>query len=201
MRYLIFFLLAACSLFFTGCGRAPEVLIDSFEGNLTSETVDFGSSSDSSVSVEASKDLKKCGQQAIKINYDLSPSGYMWVARGFNLDVEGAAKWLIDPSDIKWHKYNAISVQVYGADSGAVIALDIKDAESQMWRCLFDDNFKGWKKIVCPFSDFFARRDWQPQQAKINEKIDFPVTSFQFEPRLPGQGSYCFDCVKLENIR
>jgi hypothetical protein len=65
----------------------------------------------------------------------------MWVARGYNLDVKGAACWLVEPKDIAWEKYNALSINVYGTGSGGVITLDIKDAGEEMWRFLIDDDF------------------------------------------------------------
>lgn len=198
-RYIIiavtlFFLFAGCS------GPEPELLIDSFEGDLNIETVDFGSSSDSSLKVEAEKELKAHGEQAIKLIYSLTPSGYMWAARGYNLDTKGAARWLVRPKKINWRRYNAISLFMYGSNSGGMVVFDVKDAGGEMWRFLLEDNFKGWKEIVCPFTQFFVRTDWQPQSAEKNDILDFPIMSFQFEPRLPGKGIYYFDCVKLVKI-
>ena len=195
----------AAVLFFLlgGCGKVEQkLLIDSFEGNINNQTVDFGASEGSSLTVEAEKTLKVCQEQAIKLSYELKPSGYMWAARGFNLDVKGAAQWIVKPEKIDWNKYNAISVFMYGSNSGGVVAFDIKDAGREMWRFLLEDNFTGWKEMVLPFSKFFLRRDWQPQNADRNETLDFPIMSFQFEPRLSGiKGTYYFDCVKLVNIK
>jgi len=194
----LFLLLVSVIFVFLGCSQAPkEVMIDSFEGELNSKTVDFGSSKNSSIKIEASTDKKICGLQSMKLTYVLKPSGYMWAARGFNLDVKGAAQWMVNPKDVKWGKYKAISVDVYGTNSGAVIAFDIKDSGRELWRFLIDDDFTGWKEIICPFKQFFPRKDWQPQDSDNNEKLDFPIMSFQFEPRLPGKGTYYFDCVKL----
>ena len=125
----------------------------------------------------------------------------MWIARGFNLDVKGAAQWLVKPEEINWKEYNALAISMYGDNSGGVIAFDIKDAGGEMWRYLLDDDFKGWKNISCSFSEFFPRKDWQPQDAQVNELLDLPIMSFQFEPRLPGKGTYYFDCVKLIRVK
>jgi hypothetical protein len=111
--------------------------------------------------------------------------------------VKGAGKWIVEPKDIKWRAYNAISLQMYGSNSGGVVAFDIKDKGGEIWRYIIDDDFTGWKEITCRFKDFFLRRDWQPDSAEKNEMLDFPVMSFQFEPRLPGKGIYYFDCVRL----
>ena len=187
---------------FMGCSSAPvEVTIDSFEGPLTKETVDYGASEGTSLKVEADTTIKMCGSQSLKIEYELKPSGYMWIARGYNLDVKGAAKWEVLPQDVKWRAYNAISLEMYGSNSGGVVAFDIKDKGGEIWRYIIDDDFTGWKEIICPFKDFFVRKDWQPDSATKNETLDFPVMSFQFEPRLPGKGVYYFDCVKLVRIK
>ncbi len=185
-----------------GCGRTkPELLIDSFEGDLNDQTVDFGASEGSSVDIQAERTSKVCGEQSLKLTYDLKPSGYMWVARGYNLDVKGAAQWLVKPQRISWKRYQGISISMHGSERGGMLALDVKDAGGELWRFLLDGNFTGWKEIVCPFSEFFARQDWQPQNAQKNGVLDFPIVSFQFEPRLPGKATYYFDCVKLIKIK
>jgi hypothetical protein len=195
-RYFVF-ALVTCFLF-TGCGKVEqELLLDSFEGVLNSKTVDFGASDGSSLHIEAENALKKCAEQSLKLSYNLKPSGYMWVARGFNLDVKGAAQWLVEPEKIKWKKYNAISFSMYGSESGGMLAFDVKDAGGEIWRFLVDGNFAGWKEITCPFSKFFVRHDWQPETAEKNGTLDFPIMSFQFEPRHPGKATYYFDCVRL----
>lgn len=182
----------------TSCSQPrDEIMLDSFEGELNSQTVDFGSSPNSYLKVEPAKNLKICGEQSIKIIYELKPSGYMWVARGYKLDVKGAGKWLVKPQDIDWKDFDAFSVYMYGRNTQGIVALDIKDAGGEMWRFIINDDFQGWKEIICPFSQFFARTDWQPDNAKKNEILDFPINSFQFEPRSPGKGVYYFDCLKL----
>ncbi|MDD3296434.1 MAG: carbohydrate binding domain-containing protein [Candidatus Omnitrophica bacterium] len=202
MKQFSYLLLGGVTLLALACSQPPEdVLVDSFEGMINSETVDFGSSENSSLSVSAGKEQKICGQQSLKIEYELKPSGYMWIARGYGLDVGGAGKWEVQPQDIAWKKYNAISVQVYGSNSSGVIAFDLKDKGGELWRFIIDDDFSGWKEVVCPLKEFFPRGDWQPDTAERNEKLDFPVLSFQFEPRLPGKGTYYFDCVKLTYIK
>ena len=191
-------LLGVLGFILSACARGPdEVLIDSFEGEISPKTVDHGSSDNSSVTVSADKSRAVCGQQSLKVEYNLHPSGYMWIARGYGLDVEGAADWIVEPQAINWPSYKAITLQVYGSNSAAVIALDIKDKGGELWRFLIDDDFSGWKEVTCPLKEFFPRGDWQPETADRNEKLDFPIISYQFEPRLPGSGSFFFDCIKV----
>lgn len=198
MRYFSSLVLGLLVFLALACSPGPaQVLIDSFESEISSETVDYGASENSSISVDAAKDIKVCGEQSLKITYDLRPSGYMWIARGYGLDVKGAAVWEVEPKNISWKRYKAISLSMHGRNSGGVIALDIKDSGGEMWRFLLDDDFEGWKEIICPLAEFFPRGDWQPETAERNEILDFPIMAFQFEPRLPGAGVYYFDCLKV----
>ena len=202
MRTFYFVGMAVLLLFSVSCARTPqEGLIDSFEGEIGSKTVDFGSSPGSSLKVEADKNLKICEEQSMKLDYNLKPAGYMWVARGYGLDVKGADKWLISPEEINWKEDNAFSLYMYGRNSGGVVAFDLKDSGGEAWRFFLDDDFRGWKEIICPLDEFFPRADWQPEGATRNEVLDFPIMSFQFEPFMLGEGVYRFDCVKLVKIK
>ena len=190
---LIFCAFISCS------AQEKSLLIDVFEISISGGpdgTIDFGSGGGSALEVTGATDIKYTGQQSIKIVYDAVPDGYMWIARGFDLDAKNAA-WLIRPEDIDWSKLNAISFYVYGSDSKANIAFDIKDNGYEIWRFMVEDNFVGWKKIVCPFNEFFVRTDWQPNNADKNATLDFPLKSFQFEPRPEAKGTLYFDSVEL----
>ena len=183
--------------------RAQEskaLLIDDFEGAITGGpegTIDFGSGNGSSVNVTASTDIKNTGSQSIKAEYDAVSGGYIFIARGYGLDVKGAACWLVKNEDIDWAKYKAISFYMYGQDSKGTVAVDLKDAGGEMWRLIINDDFTGWKQIVCSFDQFAARTDWQPQTADGNGVLDFPVKSFQFEPLPAAKGVLYFDTVEL----
>lgn len=199
MKVLAITLILSTAVFCLAQGD-EGLLLDDFETRISGGaqgTVDFGSGGDSSVDVAAA-DIKHAGKQSIKITYDASPGGYMWVARGFDLDAENAG-WLVKPQDIQWDKYNAISFYMYGSSNNAKIAFDIKDNGNEMWRFMLEDNFTGWRRIVCPFSEFFVRGDWQPNNADKNAALDFPIKSFQFEPRPQAQGIVYFDDVELIN--
>lgn len=176
------------------------LLLDDFEGAITGGpegTVDFGSGNGSSVEVCASTvDIKPFGKQSLKVNFNAVSGGYIYVAKGFGLDAKNAA-WLVKLESIDWKKYNAISFYMFGSDSKAKLAFDVKDNGNEIWRFIVDDNFKGWKQIVCPFTEFFARGDWQPDNADKNSVLDFPLKSYQFEPLPQAQGTFYFDDVEL----
>ena len=193
---LAFFLFLSTFCF----AQEKSLLIDDFEGVIVGGpdgTVDFGAGGGSTVEVAAATDIKYSGKQSLKVVYNAVPGGYMWVARGFNLDTKNAG-WKVLPEDIKWEEYNAFSFYMYGNDSQTKIAFDIKDNGNEMWRFMVEDNFKGWRKINCSFNEFFARSDWQPDNADKNASLDFPIKSYQFEPRPEAKGILYFDDVELD---
>ncbi|MCX5714066.1 MAG: chondroitinase family protein, partial [Candidatus Omnitrophica bacterium] len=176
-----------------------NLLLDDFEISVSGGpegTVDFGAGNGSTVSVSAATDIKNTGNQALKVVYDAPAGGYIYVARGLNLDAKNA-NWMLKPSDIKWEDYSAISFYLYGTDSKAKIAFDIKDNGGEIWRFITEDNFKGWKRVVCSFDKFVVRDDWQPPDADKNGQIDFPIKVFQFEPLPESKGTLYFDTVEL----
>jgi hypothetical protein len=191
--FFVFCLLAAC------LAQEKGLLIDDFEGKIIGGpegTVDFGAGGGSSVDVAASTDIKYSGSQSLKVTHDAVSGGYMWVARGFGLGSKNAG-WLVKPQDIEWQKFKGISFYMYGSDSKVKVAFDIKDNGNEIWRFMVEDNFQGWKQIICPFNEFFARGDWQPNDADKNAVLDFPIKSFQFEPRPVAKGVVYFDDVQL----
>jgi hypothetical protein len=190
------FVLAAATLCFA---QGKTLMLDDFEVEISGGkegTVDFGAGNGSSVEVTAEKNIKFSGLQAIKVTYDAVPDGYMYIARGTNLDAKNAS-WQVKPQDIKWEDFYAISFYMYGTDSKAKVAVDIKDNGNELWRFIVEDNFKGWKQVICAFDAFFARRDWQPANADRNANLDFPLKSYQFEPLPEGKGTLYFDAVEL----
>lgn len=182
-----------------GCAQNANLVLDDFEGSITGGaegTVDFGAGNGSSVVVTAATDIKNSGTQSLKVEYNAIAGGYMYIARGSGLDAKNAL-WLALPDSIDWKKYNAISFYLYGADSKTRVAFDIKDNGGEIWRFITEDNFRGWKKTTCAFSDFFARGDWQPDNAEKNATLDFPLKSYQFEPLPESKGTLYFDTVEL----
>jgi len=179
--------------------EGDNLLLDDFEIVVSGGpegTVDFGSGNGSSVQVTEATDIKNGGNQALKVVYDAVDGGYIYVARGSGLDAKNA-NWELKESDIKWEDFSAISFYVYGTDSKAKIAFDIKDNSGELWRFIAEDDFAGWKKVVITFDKFTVRDDWQPQDADKNGVLDFPIKIFQFEP-LPGtKGTLYFDTVEL----
>lgn len=189
------------ALSFMGLGFAADelLLIDGYEVTISGGpegTVDFGAGNGSVVDVSGVTDIVHGGKQSLKVTYDAVSGGYIWVARGYDLDAKNAG-WLVKGGDISWNKYNTIAFYMYGSDSKTKIAFDIKDNGGEILRYIFEDNFKGWQQVVCLFKDFVARDDWQPQNAEKNGQLDFPVKSYQFEPLPPAKGTLYFDDAEL----
>lgn len=159
-------------------------------------TIDFGAGAGSTVDVAVAEDVKAPGKQSIKVTYNALPGGYIWVARGIGLDAKNA-EWSLKPEDIKWQDYQAISFYMLGEDSKTMVAFDIKDKGNELWRFIVIDDFKGWKKIICPFKEFSLRSDWQPEAADKNGTLDFPLKSYQFEPLAQAKGTLYFDDIEL----
>ncbi|MCD4780365.1 MAG: hypothetical protein K8S27_07455 [Candidatus Omnitrophica bacterium] len=183
----------------SGCSISPEdgLVLDSFEGPIDASTLEYGAASGSTIKVQADRDIKECGQQALRLEYELMPKEYMYCARGYGLDVLGAIWEGPAPDKIDWQKYQGITFDMYGNTNG-MLAFDVKDAGGELWRFLIEDRFVGWTVINCPFSEFKVRDDWQPTTADGNKVLDFPIQSFQWEPKTPGKGIFYFDCLKLK---
>jgi len=200
MKKAVFLVAALVLLMLGACLAAGDnLLVDDFEGIISGGpdgTVDFGAGNGSVVQVSADTGIKNSGNQSLKVVYEALEGGYIYVARGYGLDAKNA-NWPIKPTDIKWGEYSGISFYLYGTNSKAKIAFDIKDNGGEIWRFVTEDDFSGWKKIICSFDKFIARDDWQPMDADKNAQIDFPIRVFQFEPLPAGKGTLYFDTVEL----
>lgn len=199
---VVFFIVVAIFAILILRQASPILIIDSFEGKIVGgidATVDYGSGAGATVDVSSAREPVYHGRQSLKIVYDNTEGGYMWIARGYNLTMKNAGQWRVLPSKIKWDKYDALLFYLYGEGSGNEIAVDIIDSGKEYWRHLIKDDVAGWKEVVIPFSDFKARTDWQPDNAERNSVMDFPINVFQFEPKT-GKGTIFVDkvCLKKE---
>ncbi|MCM8796289.1 MAG: hypothetical protein NC923_00155 [Candidatus Omnitrophica bacterium] len=199
MKRIVFMVIAV--LFVAGVAFSEEagLVIDNFEGIISGGpdgTVDFGAGNGSSLQVSAATEQVHSGKQSLRAAFDAVSGGYMYIARGEELDAKNAA-WLVKANDIKWSDFKGISFWMYGAGSKEDIAFDVKDNGGEMWRFITSDDVKGWKQVICIFDHFFARTDWQPESADKNGILDFPIKSYQFEPLPVAKGTLYFDDVEL----
>lgn len=197
---VIIAVLIAVGLYFCPCKDKTCLIIDSFEGEIIGgedATVDYGSGSGAWVEVKGVDTPVKDGKQALEIFYDVSNGGYMWIARGYDLTAKNAGQWKLNPNKIKWNDYDAFSFYLYGENSGNDIAVDLIDNGKEYFRFIIKDTSNEWKEVFIPFVGFKARTDWQPDSAIKNNKLDFPVKAFQFEPKT-GTGTIVIDKIYLK---
>lgn len=198
MRIVALVLAAMMCVVGVGFGE-QNFLLDDLQGTFSGGpdgTVDYGAGNGSEVKVSADTSITEFGTESLKVEFKAASGGYIYVARGWDLDAKRAV-WLVRPQDIRWDKYKAIAFYAYGGNSGTKIAFDVKDNGNEMWRFLFNDDFTGWKQILCPFDAFFPRGDWQPNNSDKNAAIDFPIKSYQIEPLPEAEGTLYFDHVEL----
>jgi hypothetical protein len=191
---VIFLAIAVCH------AENEDLLINDFEGQISPAPegiLDIGNIGDSYIQIEAAANIKYSGQQSLKIIYYVMPQGFSWVMNAHGL--HGKSDWLVEPEDIRWAEYNAISFYMYGYDSKIKLNFEIFDTNGEIWIFPIEDNFNGWKKIICPFNYFQPRKDWQPGQAITNSILDFPIKAFTFHfpPQTEKKGVVYFDCVGL----
>ncbi|MGD0336535.1 MAG: carbohydrate binding domain-containing protein, partial [Candidatus Omnitrophota bacterium] len=187
--------------------QAQGLLLDDFEGEISSGpggTVNSSAGGGSSVEVAASPAIKYSGKQALKITYKAVPLAPSYIVVIRNSHAGSSTNWLAEPEGIIWQDYNAIAFYTYGSDSKTRIAFDIIDSGFEVWRFIFEDNFIGWKQVICPFNEFQPRSDWQPDNADKNHTLDFPIKEFRIDPLIkppPGgnikDGTFYFDKVEL----
>lgn len=177
-------------------GSGRHLMLDNLEGELTAETVDYGADDSSTINLSADTDIKFCGKQSLKLEYNLQPSGYLFCARGYGLDTVAANKWLKDPQKINWSRYQGFSFMVSSTQK-TIVAFDIKDAGDEIWYFESEVVPGDWQEITVSFDALTVRQDGQTQTAARNNVLDFPIQSYRWESRTPGEGTLHFDCVKL----
>jgi len=184
-----------------------NLLIDSFEGKIGVDTVDYGSSSDSSMTASSTKKYSQCGTHSMQLDYNLKKGGYVYCAKGSGVHLRrdsstwqtGQAGWRVHPDSIKWGDYRAFKISLRGTRGR--VAIDVKDSGGELLRKYVYLKKEGWNHFEIPFSKFSSRSDWQPETAVKNGMIDFPLNSFQIEPKSPGQGTLYVDCVTLLELK
>ncbi|NDJ59602.1 MAG: family 16 glycosylhydrolase [Chloroflexi bacterium] len=100
------------------------------------------------------------GNDILQVTYDINGFG------GFTHALTDGTNW--SPQD--WTDYTALDFWLYGAESGAVIQVEIFDNRApdstsdtaERWYYRLDDDFAGWQFFSIPFEYFQRRTDWQP---------------------------------------
>lgn len=79
-----------------------------------------------------------------------------------------------------WGKIKYFHCWILGTGTQEVFDIFLEDWQGEEFGSLLVNNWKGWKEIFIPISDFHSRLDWQPPYSKVNRKIDFPLVKMLF---------------------
>ncbi|HEY0024671.1 MAG TPA: glycosyl hydrolase family 8 [Longimicrobium sp.] len=94
-----------------------------------------------------------------------------------------------------WSGYGAIEFWIEGTSAGNTVHVEIEDADGELFRHSFVNDFSGWRFASVPLNTSgFPRRGWQPV-ATNNGMTLTNVKSFRFEPM--GNASFGVDRIVL----
>ncbi len=124
----------------------------------------------SKIEFEFSKEKVHDGKQSIKMTTSATESTAYF--SGIEIKVPPAAS--------NWSQMRFVKMWIFGADSKVEIKPVIEDSQKEQFRATFVDDFSGWKLVSVPIGAFVSRTDYQHPDAKINEKIDYPVKTLHF---------------------
>jgi hypothetical protein len=141
--------------------------------------------SSSSVTAEYQSAVVHGGKQAARITEKISD----WGGAGFTLS---------SPKG-DWSGYKKLKMWIFGGNSGKKFSIDLEEAGKEQHRYTMSDDWKGWKEIVINISDFKVRSDWQPDDAKKNGKLDFPLKNLHLFTSNQFNSELVFDDISVEN--
>lgn len=162
---------------------ADKILVADFED--PSLKIDVYAGPASKISAGISSEQVKNGKYAAKVEHDTR-------------DWSGAV--IVPPVEKRdWTGMKTFRMWVYGSNSKSRLNIDIPDAKKEFFRYSYVDDFEGWKELVIPLSEFKSRTDWQPSDASINKKMDFPIYELHFCTSGFGKGVHYFDDIVIES--
>lgn len=81
----------------------------------------------------------------------------------------------LPPRSMDWTEMKTLNLWIDGSAAGEVFYIKLVDRGHEEFMYLLVDNWKGWKRISIPLDKFHSRVDWQPENAMVNRKIDYPL--------------------------
>lgn len=162
---------------------AEQILITDFEDSSKELITYVGPQS--KIEAVYSTEQAKSGKQSAKVTHNTR-------------DWAGALV-VVPPEKGDWTGMKTFRMWVYGSGSQARFNIDLEDAQKEQFRYTVTDDFKGWKELVIPLSDFKVRTDWQAPDAKINRKLDFPMMTVQFCTANLGNFTLYFDDIVIDS--
>lgn len=121
-------------------------------------------------------------------------------AVGYGMQVDySVVSWAGIAVDVNrdWSGYRSFEFWVRGGGTGNRIGIELEDADGELFRHEFVDDFTGWKFSSIPLdtNGFPRRTDWQP--TTVNNGLTLTtVKVLRFTP-LGGQGSFAVDRIEL----
>lgn len=163
----------------------PDVLIDDFEG---ANELDCWTSS-------------FCPFSTISVTSDINPNNNSKAVRiDYRINKWGSSTKSFKSYDSlksDWSNHNAMKFNFYSSEIVQTCMVMIVDGSNEAWYAHFEA-VKGWQEITVPFAEFRMFEWWQPDDVKINRKMDMEkVYSYDFRPGLFGKKGI----IKLDNVR
>ncbi len=130
----------------------------------------------------------------------LSASVIRPAAVGYGMEVNySVVNWaLVGTSPNQdWSGYRSFEFWVRGGGTGNTLSIEIEDADGELFRHTFVDDFTGWKFSSVPLdtNGFPRRTDWQPVTTDNGMTLT-TVKALRIAP-LGGQGSFAVDRIEL----
>jgi len=162
---------------------ADKIVFCDFEDS--SIKVETYSGPQSRISAGISTEKVKSGKYAAKVEHNTR-------------DWSGATIMLPEEKR-NWTGMKTLKMWVYGTKSDSKMNIDIPDAKREFFRYSYVDDFEGWKELIIQLSEFKSRTDWQPSDAYINRKMDFPIQELHFFSSGFGKSVNYFDDIVIES--
>lgn len=166
---------------------APDKLIEDFntyDVNLISKNID----STSYMKISAAENPND-HSNAVNMEYKIGS----WGSATYSLPENDVQK-------VDWSLHNAVSFDFFSSEKSQTGMLMLTDSGSEAWYAHFVVN-GGWQKITVPFSRFRQFEWWQPEDAKLDGKMDMHhVRTFDWRPGVNGKkGTIILDNITITN--
>lgn len=157
-----------------------------FEKTIWSAYNDADASKGSKIAAEVTNDAAN-GSKAIKLT---------WTLDGWCGMIVGGEDYANNPT-WNWSNYKNLSFYIKSADDKkANLVVRLSDVNDERFGSPTIKVTPEWQQVVIPFDKFKARSDWQPNTAKRDTFLDFPIREIEFAPQSP-KGNVIIDMIEV----